>query len=506
MPLLILNDEECESSKDNKMCNEPVRKFRTNEEMGTSTLFSKDHSLDNIIKYVAGMRWEVDYFLQKININEQTETLDINLPVNSQKYHRINKLDIILESPINQDEITNITGNGIINAGFKPNMKDMFIATLTGGRLGLFTITEIALGHYNLHDTYKVSFKLVTFIDYNHILYNNLIYKTIGEYTYDKNHISDFSAPIILNSEYDKKINLKNRYKELVNYFFSKFINKDKRVISPPTVTSGVFVDNLLSRFVLSLVNHDDAPVIYKLNRLDSTRTDDEEITSVWDMILNRDITMLNRVDSNIGFKYMPYTRFDLRSGQYNYLGINFGIYKLAEKELPYTPEYVDLSTKDKYFPEEKDKILLDNNIKVLEHNINVDGIDTVPNNENEGNLVIKDTEDVKFRVVNTEHINMEIKNPEAIENVKDVYYNPSGNPHYYTYAFTDNFYRNDTTQCGILERNLLLYLDKRSVKQEELDIMLEQYHMWSTIEQFYYIPVLIVLVKDAIRRTYKSV
>lgn len=505
MPLLTLNDEECESSnKNDQLCNEPIRKFRTNEEMGTSTLFGKDHSLDNIIKYVAGMRWEVDYFLQKININEQTETLDINLPVSSQKYHRINKLDIILESPINQDEITNITGDGIINAGFKPNIKDMFIATLTGGRLGLFTITEIALGHYNLHDTYKVSFKLVTFIDYNHQLYNNLIYKTVGEYTYDKNYIADFSAPIILKSEYDKKLNLKNRYKELVNYFFTKFINKEKRVISPPTI-NGIFVDNLLSRFVISLVNHDDAPIIYKLNRLDYTRTEDEDITSVWDMILNRDITMLNRVDSNIGFKYMSYNNLDLRNGQYNYLGLNFGISKLSEKEIPYTPEFVNISTKDKYFPEEKDKILLDPNIKVSDHSIDVEGLENIPNND-EGKLVIKDTKDVNIRFSSNEYVNLEVKNPEAIESVKDIYYNPSGNPHYYTYAFTDNFYRNDVTQCGILERNLLVYLDKRSVKQEELEIMLEQYHMWSTIEQFYYIPVLIVLVKDAIRRTFKSV
>ena len=52
------------------------RKYITQEELGTSTLFSKDHSLDHISQYISGMKWTVTYFLQLRNMNDELVQLD----------------------------------------------------------------------------------------------------------------------------------------------------------------------------------------------------------------------------------------------------------------------------------------------------------------------------------------------------------------------------------------------------------------------------------------------
>ena len=103
----------------------PERPFVTQEQLQTSTIFNKDQSLDTIIQYIRGSKWGVSYFLQIKGINETIQLPDINVPVTVQKYHRINNLDLILQTAISQDNIENITGEAIVNAGFLPNVNDV---------------------------------------------------------------------------------------------------------------------------------------------------------------------------------------------------------------------------------------------------------------------------------------------------------------------------------------------------------------------------------------------
>ena len=68
----------------------PEREYVTQEQMKTSTLYNKERSLDKIIKYIRGMKWTVNYFLQLVDVNDTTNLPDISLPRHLQKYSRIN--------------------------------------------------------------------------------------------------------------------------------------------------------------------------------------------------------------------------------------------------------------------------------------------------------------------------------------------------------------------------------------------------------------------------------
>lgn len=533
------------------------RKYLSQEELGTSTLFSKDHSLDHISQYISGMKWTVTYFLQLRNMNDELVQLDPRIAATIQKYHRINKLEIYLQNGIDQANITNIEFEAVINAGFLPNKHDIILAELTGGREALFTLKEIDVRKYSLHDAYWCTFKLLTFIDTDNAdLYNNLIYKTVKEYVYDKNHLLDYSAPIILQSDYKRKLNLKDTFKEITDYYLDNFIDIDTCVLCPPTNVSK-YTDIYLTDFLFSIVETTDHPEMSKIVRIDKSGLKKHPLT-IWDAILRRDITMLKRLERKIGFTYNPYTYTDYNLRSFNMLGINFIASVLGKESKPVKPDYKDISTYDNFFPKEDTEVednndnavIEDNNIlqttNIVDNNVNnetvtdnntdikidtedvaTDNTDTITgdidngNTEDNGNVDNPDVEDLPTEDNNTEdnittddttiednenndnnNDDVIIDNPDVLK--EPVYENPI-KVQDDSYVVSNNMYDLIDKDMGILERNLKKYLLGELCDSNEIDIMVDQYHMWSTRDQYYCIPILLVLIKDSILHTYKQ-
>lgn len=417
---------------ENKEELENKRVYRTQEEMKTSTLYHKEVPLKNIIQYIKGMKWTVDYFKQVIDVNDTTTAPDVNIPATTQKYHRINKLILTIQSSIQQENLDSITGEAIVNAGFLVNVDDIFLATLTGGREAIFIITEKQIRTYNLHQAYYITFKLFNFCDDNPEVYNDLIRKVIKEYVYDKDHLLDFGAPTILQTDYKKKLDLKDKVAELLDYYMTRFVNEQSRVISPPT-QGGVYTDQLLSNFLFKIVNQSDHLVMGKLTNIDTTYVQNVKL-SVLDVILKRDLRLLKQCDKRIGFRFNPYGVMDAFNKQSNIHGIHFIVDKLNQDDPGVIPDIVELEY-DRDF---------------------------------------------------------------------ETYYRPRGVMGD-KYIFSEAFYNQDKENCGTLEFCLLEYLEGKIVPLEKLEHLIEQYYAWDTIEQFYLIPILIVLVKDSINNTFKS-
>lgn len=412
----------------------PESIYVTKDELKTSTLYNKDNALDRIIQNLKGNKWTVDYFLQLRDINDTLSALDPNIPISTQKYHKINNLDLIMQSPITQDEIKNINGEAIINAGFTPNATDMFKATLTGGREALFVVTEVSKRTYNIHETYVVNFKIFCILDSeptNVKYWNNLQEKVMKTYVYDKNHLLDFSAPVILQADYKKKVELRTAIPNLIDYYFRTFINYEKNVIALPT-TMSIYTDLYLNRFIESIIDQSDHHLISRLTNLSFSIGQESQIYTVWDLLLKRDTTLFRSIKSNLDFRYTPYTLTDYLIKNMNYLGIDFTVREITDT--------ADLS--------------------------------------------------IPYKEISIER--------------QDDYEEPIGESRKNFYVFSEAFYKQDKTNCGYLERLVFKYLDREMINADDLDKPLQEYTCWSTRDQYYLIPVLIVLVKDAINNTFK--
>ena len=425
MAILNLDDTVTAVSSNTSTLHDYVPK----EEVKAGSIFNKDTDITNIVQYVEGSNWEVDYFIQVRDINDEPLMPDVNVPNTVLKYNRINKLILVV-----QEELTNanpnepITGSAVINSGIVPNYGDAFKVTLLGGREAIFVVNQVSKKIYDIHEVYDISYSLHVFIDTDTVVYNDLIYKTIKEYVYDRDYISDFSAPVILAQDYKKKLELKDVPGKILNYYLNTFLNKDLNVLSIPT-TSSVYVDTLLNDFLFKIINNNDNPDIININRIEYTnpRLND----TIWDVILNRDVDALSYVEQDIGFKYTPTTASNPNMRHIGYLGINFIVDMLYG-----TPP-----------------------------------------------LVIPVVENPKYDASHTKLIGDD-KNG---------------------YVFSDSFYNNVVTDA-VMEEALLKYMKGELITDKVITPLIDSYTTWSRIEQFYLIPVLLILIADKVRNTYKSI
>lgn len=432
MAIAMIDDEE--SNEVGTTDVPPTRTFVSAEDMKTSTLFSSDVELDNIIQDVKGLKWTVDYFLQLRNVNDTVSPPDVNIPQTVQKYHRIRKLNITLQTPIEQGNVDDITGSAIINSGFLPNQSDVFLATLTGGREALFIITNIDIKHYNIHQIYSVDFKLFKFVEGDSTpSYNDILLKVTKEYVYDNEHLLDYSAPIILATDYTAKLNLKKKLPELYDHYLRYFVEPQFSVISPPTEVS-VYVDPYLTSFFFKIMSVVDHEKMMKLTRID---IDNGSVYTLWDMLIRRDIAMLPKINRNIGFKYTPSTAAYATLRAACYLGINFIATPHDNSNDIIVPTYKDIacSKTDKFVEPITGKLASDK-----------------------------------------------------------------------SYIFSEAFYNDTLTTKSPMEDLVIAYLKEEILNIDSLNVLLRDYQAWKTEEQFYLIPILIVLVKDAISKAYKSI
>ena len=413
----------------------PDRKLYSNPEFKTSTLFNKDQELNDIIQYVEGYKWTVDYFQQVREINTPPVMPDPNDTTTLVNYNRINNLIIYLESPINQDDPNNITGTASINAGFLPNYGDPFISELTGGRYGVFVISSVEKKMYSLHDMYTVEFKLLVFLDKDSLFYKDLLLKTVKEYIYDKNFIQDKSAPIILSKDFKDKLDYGKEVEFLKEYYYKTMFNPAKNIISLPTnsISSSIYLDTLLNEFNYKLNGYTGYPNANKIVRFNVTDITDY---SIFDLLFDRDIDKLSFVRRNLGFKYVPSSVSYPSMRHISWLGIN----------------YITQELDNGMLPQDYSNDLLENTL-------------TRPPDYVEP-VVLTDTD----------------------------------------YVFSDNFYNEDTVNMSILERLIYAYLNNETIITSELDILLKQYRHWEMDEQYYYIPMLILLLKYKMNNIYSNV
>lgn len=426
MAIVILDEEKThDPSKDSG------RPFRTQDELKTSILFDKEKPLNEITHFIRGMKWTVDYFLQIRDVNDTINKPDVNIPVGVQKYNRINKLEIILQSAINQETIDNIAGEAVINAGFMPNVDDVFLATLTGGRQGLFLITAVNKRNYNLHQTHNVEFKLFMFLETQPEVYNDIVNKTMKEYVYDKDHILDYSAPVLVASDYKAKINMKHVVPELLDYYLTNNINPSKLVLAPMT-TSSVYTDTLLTEFLFKIVDVSDNYKSSKITRLD-LRVKHGSILTIWDVLLKRDYSLLKLCRSNLGFASTSIMHHHGFNHTLACIGVHY-------------------------------------NVSLL----------------NSATAAVPDYEDI------------DVEKP-------DTYVEPLGSDRS-TYVLSKEFYDGNYINCGYFEELIVQYLKKEVLNTDNINRAISDYRYWSKQDQFYLLPILMLLIKTITFNTYTEI
>lgn len=299
-----------------------VERFRTRDELQTSTRYNEELPLEAIKQYVRGMPWEVDYFNQIGDVNDLDLVVDNKLAVGNQKYNRIQKLRIYVETALNQTNIRDIKASGTINSGFRPRKGDVFVATLIGGRIGMFKLTEVRMEHYNNHPVYSIEFELINFLEDNPDTYNNLIAKAVGNFVYNKEYNFDQSDMILTRQEFALVEDMKDAIADITDYYFDTFIDRDTKLLMLPSKGNN-YVDQELGKFCRKVFSVMDYPQLTELQTVDYEMDKSIKYT-IWDLLLTRNIKILRRTEPFIGFTRSPFPMSNLNSIHAHFLDISY--------------------------------------------------------------------------------------------------------------------------------------------------------------------------------------
>ncbi len=242
------------------------------------------NDISKYIKYIDGKILELDYYSFVRGGNGENTLIDPS--DDTQQYIRVKQLQITTTSPINTANYNDVTFDAVINSDLVPAMNDIMVLRLVDGRLGMFKITAISKKTYIAKKIYDISASFIYYSDSNKEYFDSLYSKVVKNYIYDKSHIVNNSAPIILEEKYKDKIRIADSFNGILKSYLDTFIHE--KVLSVKYNNMYHF-DYNIQKLVLQLITPED------LRFIKTVDSDYEKRRSIVDDILDGRSTM-NRI------------------------------------------------------------------------------------------------------------------------------------------------------------------------------------------------------------------
>lgn len=410
--------------------------------LGTTIITQKNQSQDIVRQYISGYPWKVDYYNNLSGVN------DINNPVSDrvgdgiQKYNKYKNLILYLSSGMPPGDFENLTGDAVVNAGIIPRINDHFVSRLIDGRIGIFIVKSVKTLTYQAHDVYSLEFAFFQMHETDPSILESLESKTILRYVYDKDYILTRGSPMILEEQLKEKIELKEAKDRIVKQYINLFTDYQTKFLNP---------------------------------RGNQDRTN--RMPLVVDSFLNK---FLRRIIS-IG-EYDNYNRFR----DFDYFPNPKVIKTIWDALLEHDEDFLFTTQHNLTWVSIKHSLAYPSS-RNLEY-LGACGI--VDYLECDYEKIAIATESIFKRPI----VNEEIDYPLTLTEDKLDYY-----------VFSSHFYNEEYDKTTPFENLVMRYIRKEIIKPSELYPYINQWRRWSLYEQYYIIPVLILLIESSRKYTYRE-
>lgn len=420
----------------------------------------KTQPLQSLIAYVSGAPWSVDYYAQVVGEHNDLRELDSGQPGTFQQYQKTFSLEIRVNDPLassynTEQGITTVRGAGNIYPFMVPNVADCFVADAADNQKAIFRITQVDRKTFNRDSVYSVEYELIGYVENNRELYDSLESKVIRTYHFSKDRLLEGLHPTIKTEEYQKVMNLKVLYSDLVQYYCKNFFNVVYGTLIIPGQLSAYYDPYLIS-FFLHLVSTDDAPEIRNIKEITTDREVYLSQPQFWTLMLNKDY--VGKVYTN------------------NTMG-------LVNKELFVKNSYVQglafSNIRYVVYPITADSSLFAGRF----NDVQIQSMESLVDTSGQNGTIYSDADNTFEYAATTYKLIQEIL-------VDD------------KYVLSNDFYA-ETTNQSVLEILVKDYLKGNALDLNLLYAVTDQYRKWKRLEQFYYGPILLALIKEADRAQY---
>ncbi len=420
---------------------------------------AKSVPMSSLLTFIEGGRWPVTYYSQVLGEDNATAGQDAGQHAIYQQYQRIYDLELRVTSALANNQSGTganqmvVTGSAVIYPFLTPNRGDMFVALTADGKEGVFVITQSIRKTMFRESVYEVDYQLLYMSDTDHTRRKDLDKKTVKSVYFHKDLLQSGQSPMVIDSDHKALIELGKLHKTLVRCMYEYFYSTEFRTLILPG-QGGKAYDPFVISLVLNTVNtYEHASVQY--TRQYNTQDDNAlRLPSVYNAIIERDKTTLAScfrqicLMTTMSFSWQPMME------SIRFSGLQSIVYPSD------TQAHVD------YY-----------NNHLAKSTAGLPGLGSVPGRR--GNLPEIVTQDTPT----TDPI--KIKPVDA-----------------HSYVFSQAFYEREIEQLSVLERMTLDHVDSRAIDAKELLALAEDFINWGRLEQFYYIPVLICLIRGVVGTT----
>lgn len=406
--------------------------------------------INTLLEHVEGASWTIDWYSQILTKDSQLSAQQASTSAAFQQYNKIEKLEVKVTSPLSQsqDAVTKVisyTGTALVYSLLIPNEGDMFIANIGDGQRAIFTVTATTKKSVFTKSTYEISYTITT-TDLTFI--QNLEAKTINTYVYRKDFLTYGQDPLVIKKDNNTLQELANTYRTLALQYFPRFFNKEFKTMTAPGQRGSVY-DPFLTDFIFKMFGSDDSPVLQELRRLNVSDDPIMDQSNFWVALMNRDRLYLKTGFTQVGLVSTKTFTYDPFFNSIRYTGVELCVY-------PRNP--------------------------VLDIN-------------NVGKWTVKPLSAISMVEVPGGNSTITPPVPGSSDPTYDIY--PVLSDSYY--VLSSAFYDETNLQSN-LENAVSAYLNGRAVDLVLLSRISKEFMTWGLLEQYYYVPILLVLIRSSIR------
>lgn len=416
---------------------------------------SKFEPPSTLLTHVEGAKWVIpEYYSQYMTEDDESASQEIGRPAVYQQYLRIKNLEMRVTMPLTQSMDTQskeftVVGTATLYPGLVPANGNVFLADVGDGRIGIFVITEIRQKTILRNTTYEIEYELKGY-DTDELLDD--LRKKISKDTYFVRDFYKFGKnPLLIDSEYEQYQQVLLYKERLPRTYYDRFFNHDLSTLLIPNPESKYFYDPFVTELMSKLVDRDKVGVWRNVKLLNRDIANHDRLSTVWDSMFEQNPEILNYCSFISNYISVSHFSAAPRFASLRYSGVKQVYYPKLDKY----PSVGDLeSMPERVFnrPVDLDSIMGDD----LD-GLNYPGLDP---------------------------LTLPMMKPVTVDEY---------------YVFSKAFYDVDYPNMSLMELMVTAMLDKKPIGIKSLFALCKGSTYWGDLEQFYYLPVLLLLLHVSI-------
>ena len=445
------------------------------------TVDTKLENVSHLLTHVEGSSWTANYYSQVLNMDSPTQGQGLGTNPVHQQYKLIRGMELKVSSALSvsqDDETKNMiyTGEALVYPFIIPNEGDMFLADVGAGREGVFEVTDVQRLSIQKQAVHRINYRMVDYVNAERL--NDLTSKVVQTFQYDKEFLTFGQNPLLFEDDYADVQYMRRNYKAILTRYFKTFFSVENSTLLVPAQDNMTY-DHFLVKTLLNHFSTWDAQEIQYIRPMNMQDDYSMRATQVWDVLSRRDKNLMRDAFLQVG---KVWTR------EFEHEPMLEGIRYTQIVEVVY-PVDAQLTVDYKYTPPQK--------------LVNGNEFQKAPVKLTASSLLAPPA--VRMREVVSQWLNgytlpdangQPVLDPTAMPPVihpvmKDGYY-----------VFSKGFYENDRTfgKQSMLELMVHDYLDDKALSVRRLRLLCEDHEEWNALDRFYYVPVLLLLMKSAVR------